>query len=557
MRFFTKTTITNLILLGLLTILSIVSFSYYFSTGLNFAYNDATSHLNIARRVVDSLTPGVVQIGSTWLPMLHLLEIPFVWNDYLWQTGMAGGFVSMICFVLSGYFSYKTLRLFTDDQVASWLGVAVFVTNANMLYLQTTAMFEPLLVCTMIGAVYFLLRWHLQEDAPSLLFSAIFLFLAVLTRYDGWILMASSVLGLILLCIKRKKYSFIESRVILYVVPPAFGLFLWLLYNLLIFGNPLYFAFNEYSAHAQQSELFDKGLLLTKGNPILAAITYSEAAMLNIGLVISGVTVIGVLLFLANIRSRKFIVPLIFLSPYAFNILALYLGHSVIWIPNLPPYLKTFFNVRYGILCIGAAVFFSGYLASKHAILKGFVALAIIAQTILFYSLLPGRTEHLSFVTLRDTVASINTPTQQATKWLRENYKGGLILISSASSESFIFNTGIHMNKYITEGTGNYYKESLVKPSKYANYVVFFPSYTDRVGKKVYNLPDLKKNFDIVYENKTYRIYARKNVRDISGVEADIARRSSIIPYSYNRHTDYARFTNVLPEDYTLISFFQ
>src|SRR3989338_825623 len=51
-------------------------------------YGDAESHLNIAKRVVHSITPGFAQIGGIWLPLPHLLMIPFVYFDSLWRTGL-------------------------------------------------------------------------------------------------------------------------------------------------------------------------------------------------------------------------------------------------------------------------------------------------------------------------------------------------------------------------------------------------------------------------------------------------------------------------------------
>ncbi len=62
-------------------------------------YGDAEAHLNIARRIVDSRTPGCDQIGTVWLPLPHLLMLPFVRNDWLWRSGLAGAIPSAICFV--------------------------------------------------------------------------------------------------------------------------------------------------------------------------------------------------------------------------------------------------------------------------------------------------------------------------------------------------------------------------------------------------------------------------------------------------------------------------
>src|SRR5580692_8055029 len=43
-------------------------------------YIDSISHLEIARRVVSSTSPGLAQLGYVWLPLPHLLMLPFVWS---------------------------------------------------------------------------------------------------------------------------------------------------------------------------------------------------------------------------------------------------------------------------------------------------------------------------------------------------------------------------------------------------------------------------------------------------------------------------------------------
>src|SRR4051794_19433560 len=63
--------------------------AWFYSKGYVCYYGDAEAHLNIARRIVDSLTPGRDQIGTVWLPLPHLLMLPFAANDHLWQTGLA------------------------------------------------------------------------------------------------------------------------------------------------------------------------------------------------------------------------------------------------------------------------------------------------------------------------------------------------------------------------------------------------------------------------------------------------------------------------------------
>ena len=79
-----------LIVVGALALLSAAAIAVFYSNGWLLYYGDAEAHLNIARRMVDSRTPGYDQVGTVWLPLLHWLMLPLVRVDALWLNGLAG-----------------------------------------------------------------------------------------------------------------------------------------------------------------------------------------------------------------------------------------------------------------------------------------------------------------------------------------------------------------------------------------------------------------------------------------------------------------------------------
>ncbi|MDQ3098988.1 MAG: glycosyltransferase family 39 protein [bacterium] len=496
----------------LCTIVASVSTWVSYTGEYILAYNDATAHLNTARRIVDNLTPGLVQIGSVWLPLLHLLEIPFVLNDFLWQSGLAGAIVSGISFIIAGIFIFKLTKQCSQSNIAGLFAVLVYLTNVNMLYLQSTAMFEPLLIALATGAVYYLYRWTQSFIIKELIISAFLTMLATLTRYDGWALFLA-ISGYILvfsIFVYRKAK---EGPVLIYIFLAGFGIFLWLLYNNMIFGDPLYFANSEYSAKAQQDVLFERGALPTKHNLPLSIVTYSYAVIVNNGFIIVSIALMGLVIYLyKNGRSFRNYSPLLLLIPYFFNCVSLYFGQSVIWLPMVPPFYTTYFNARYGILMLPALALLVGYFASRNIFTKGITALALVTQFILFFNptLVPIAGQEVGIITLQDTVSSVNEQTRKASSFLNSNYRGGLILASSASEDAFIFRAGIPLKNFITEGTGHYWRESLEHPSRYATWIVFFNDTTDRVGKVVYSSPELTEYFEKVYQDQTYQIWKRK-----------------------------------------------
>src|SRR5256885_12516605 len=77
---------------------SIAAFFYYWPHDDLLLYGDAVAHINIARRVIDSRTPGLLQLGTVWLPLPHLLMVPFLISKWMWRTGIGGSNPSMAAY---------------------------------------------------------------------------------------------------------------------------------------------------------------------------------------------------------------------------------------------------------------------------------------------------------------------------------------------------------------------------------------------------------------------------------------------------------------------------
>src|SRR5574337_608546 len=71
---------------------------FFYSRGLSNLYGDGIAHMEGARRIFDSLTPGYAEIGSVWLPLYHLIVSPLAQSDFLWRSGLAGSLVSTVAF---------------------------------------------------------------------------------------------------------------------------------------------------------------------------------------------------------------------------------------------------------------------------------------------------------------------------------------------------------------------------------------------------------------------------------------------------------------------------
>src|SRR3989338_4041016 len=350
------------IILTLLTSGSVFFFMSYLENGLGLSYNDARSHLDIGRRVVEGLKPGLAQLGSVWLPLPHLLMVPTIWNDFMWHSGLAGALQSMISFVLTGIIIYLYLGKIGVGLLGRLIGVLVFIANINVLYLQSTAMTELLLLATMTAGAYELMLWFKKEQLLNLIKSSFWIMLSTLIRYDGWFLLAVAAFLIVIKTIKSKGYKSAEGIFLFICTLGGLGIMLWLLWNQLIFKDALFFAFGPYSARAQQLQLEEAGVLATKGNLLLSSKVYLYALLYNSYAFNAVLDLIGAIAFWLDkkMKSAIKIASLALFAPFVFNVLALYLGHSVLFIQGISG--DTWFNARYGIMMMPSIAIFIGYL---------------------------------------------------------------------------------------------------------------------------------------------------------------------------------------------------
>jgi len=153
--------------------------------GLTLTHYDARAHLVVARRILDSLTPGWIQIGAVWLPLPHLLNLLPVQIDVLYRTGLSGVAISMGSYVVACAALATLVYDRTGSRAAAFAGTSVLALNPNVLYLQSTPMTEALLLALLAWSVLELSRWIDRPDVaawrPGLLLAC-----ACLTRYEAW-----------------------------------------------------------------------------------------------------------------------------------------------------------------------------------------------------------------------------------------------------------------------------------------------------------------------------------------------------------------------------------
>jgi hypothetical protein len=483
---------------------SLLSVLYYFQRGQILLYGDAVAHINIARRVFDSQTPGLLQLGTVWLPLPHLLMIPFLVSDSLWQSGLAGSIPSMIAYVLgvAGVFRLAR-RLLTPDcpigsgaRVSAWVAALVYAANPNLIYLQTTAMTESLYVALFVwAAVYFgdsarVLRNDSPEkgaqiDAP-LLRCGLCLAAAELTRYDGWFLAAAAGAIVSVLGIQRWQDRAFRRSAIKFLVIIAAPPLIWLAYNAAVYGNPLEFANGPYSARAIQERS-------TAVNPaarhvVVAASYFLKSAELNMTpgnwgrlWLVATVAVFGFALWRLRALALTFLLLCLPIAFYAFSIAY---GGIPLYIPSWWPF--TWYNIRYGLQLLPLFAVSAGLLVAMLSSLipRHWIALVCALGLVLVSYASVWRAQPLCLtealvnsrtrIPLERAVANAIQPTPRQTRFLM--YLGNHVAVFQQAGIPLrqVVNEGNHRPGIKPSDPEGLWERALADPPRYVDYVIAF-----------------------------------------------------------------------------------
>ena len=342
-------------------LVSLFALSFCYSHNLLLLSGDAVAHMAIARRIIDSSDPGLHQLGSVWLPLPHLLMVPFVMRMAWWQSGLAGAFPSIGAYVFAAAGIYRLARLWLKPQ-PSLIALLFFALNPGLLYAQTTALNEPLCLAEMIWAVIFLVEYlraldrdEMARAGKLLIACGAVLVAAVFTRYDGWIFAAFAwVIALVPMLRRRGLWkTSAGGAFMLFTVMLAAAPLVWMGYCQQQFGDPLDFLRGPYSARAIEIRTTKPGSSHYPGwhSMPVASLFFLKAAELGaiwyrladtlLWLSVAG-TAVGAVRF-----RRKHILPALLLwIPLPFYAYSVAYGSVPIFIPWWWPH--SYYNTRYG-----------------------------------------------------------------------------------------------------------------------------------------------------------------------------------------------------------------
>jgi len=497
----------------LLGILSIAALLWYYAHNDLLLYGDAVAHINIARRVIDnrSWLSSFFQLGTVWLPLQHVAMLPFVWNNRLWQSGIAGSIPSMVAYVLGGLGIFRlmtgvvpTPSAKSADKggapisrlVPAIAATAIYALNPNLLYLQTTAMNEPIYMAFFVWALVYLqeaLRANPERAVEpqndiareqALERCGICLAGGAWTRYDGWFAAAIILPVIVILAVRWLRNQPERSRrraltkslieiLLLNALVPAF----WLAYNHRVSGRAMDWANGPYSAKAiaERTTKPDAPPYPGRDHPITAAQYFLKAAQLNVGgesdaRVVLVFAACGSLILLR--RFRQYWVWLLLWLPLIFYAFSIAYGSVPIFIPAWWPF--SYYNVRYGLELLPVFAVFPVVFTTNLGLTR---ASKVIwwGVLILLISICYAGAWKNTPITLREARANSRTRVAME-EGLADSMvrlpKGAPLLMYESSHVGALQRAGIPLKNVISESSHPDWEWALLDPAHKADYII-------------------------------------------------------------------------------------
>jgi len=428
----------------------------------------------------------------------------------MWKTGVGGSIPSLAAYVFGTVGIFRLVRGVLSPasqpspmvRFTAWLAALIYGSNPNLIYLQATAMTEPLYLALFIWAlVYF--NEFVQEWRPpvesanpparsALVKCGTCLVAACLTRYDGWFL--AVVMGVAAMAVALRvhhPWQGLRGRLIRFLLVAAAAPALWLAYNAIVYRNPLEFANGPYSAKAIEQRT--PGAFHPGSHDLPTAFSYFLKSA-EVNLAAEGwqklwilLALAGVIASLAQSRLRNQAWPLLLLwVPVPFYALSVAYSGVPIFMPVWWPF--SYYNVRYGLellpafaVFVAVAVYFAAEVMRRRAF-KLSVAVAGMIFAAASYGSIWSAPVCLGEATVnsRGRVAV----ERELADFLKALPNDSTLLMYLGEHVGALQQAGIPLRRVINEGNHRTWKQpvdvdglwerALANPSQYAEFVIAF-----------------------------------------------------------------------------------
>ncbi|HXG89000.1 MAG TPA: hypothetical protein VNJ02_11750 [Vicinamibacterales bacterium] len=473
---------------------------YYAASGLTLSHYDAKAHLVVSRRILDSITPGWEQIGAVWLPLPHLLNMVPVQIDHFYRTGAFAIGLSVLFNGLATASIAGTVLALTASRAGAVLAAALYATNPNVLYLQSTPMTEPMLFGLTACQVFIFTRWVL-EPAPhggaarrrlTMPAGAGWVTVAAcLTRYEAWPITAA--------CFGAAAYAQwrrgnrvvdvvrVHARLAIYPLVTALG---FMVFSRITVGAWFVSGGFFVPDPTLLGQPWAVGAKIVEGVELVSGVWLLRCAVVSI-------IVVG-LLGVVTAGRAAMLVPLALLASVALPLSAYLSGHP--------------FRMRYEIplvLASAVAVGLGVGLLKRVAPVAAILVLAVVLNE--------TRPFDRNAAMIREAQLDQNVSARgQVTACLKQRYQGGKIMASMGSLGHYMHEmsaAGFEISDFLHEGNGPIWDSAFTRgPAALVEWVLVEEQAEggDAVIQRHRQLPRLLQDYDQVCAGGNVTLYRRR-----------------------------------------------
>ena len=486
----------------LAAILGTIAAVHYHHLGLTLSHYDARGHLIVARRIVDSITPGWQQIGAVWLPLPHLLNAVPVQIDAFYRTGASAVAISVLSFAIATAAIAWIVLLLTESTPAAVAASAVFALNPNVVYLQATPMTEPLLLALTTLGVALLIVWAKAGDDAGAnagnearpVIPGVILALACLTRYEAWPVTYAALAGAFWVRWRRGDASMATVRRVASVgIYPTAAILAFAVFSRVVVGK--WFVSSDFFVPENNA----------LGLPIVAIneIVWGARALSGHLVIVLGVAGCAALL-VAGLCIRR----------HASALVALSLGATaaVPWVAFTDGHP---FRIRYMVPLIAIEAVAAGALVCvvRRPAFRTVLAMVVIALAV--YELHPLDARAPMVVEAQWDRVNVE-PRRAVTSCLKARYRGESVMASMGSLGHYMQETsrdGFNLRDFLHEGNGDIWLAALNTPRVYAGWLMIEEKAEggDMLARRAREHPEFLQGYSRICDGAGLALYERQN----------------------------------------------
>lgn len=463
----------------------------YYLQDLTLSHDDAKARLVVARRIVDSIRPGWMQIGAVWLPLPQLLNVIPVQSDWMYRTGLSAVGFSVAGFVLGATSLWWLVQRATRSTPAAWTAFAVFASQPDVLYLQATPMTESLLMGLCLLAIARTWSWVTGAAEGPAWPAGVALALACLTRYEAWPITAAglllAVLALIRLGVEPRQAV---GRVSILAAYPAVAVLAFLALSRATVGAWLVTGgFYEIDRAMYHQPLVVLGAVVSGVRTLYGDVAIALGAL--------GLVVVSIVAWRHRLHAPLLVV-LALIAGIAFPLYGFWNGHP--------------FRIRFMVPLTMSLAVLSGLGVGLLPRYRMLAAAVVIATALASAPRLSGDSPTVQEAQWdRATVLA----RQRVAACLAGEYDQTAILASMSSLAPFMQETsraGFALRRYIHEGIGQMWSESLVSARRHAGWVLIEERTRggDVLAQRRHDSPEFLEGFERTCDGGGVVLYRRR-----------------------------------------------